>query len=215
MHEEILWLHWTNYWSENHWNFLCDLQHHSNNYLLCGNCRLSSVPRLHQKYLAGLDGIWVRFVGSSQIESNYIFSKFFTDAKFNLFFFLIAYIVNLVGSVLLVIGAQTKNSNCMMPWLCCEFLMLFLNFCFMSYFKISLLIIPIAFDIYSFICIFSLIHQWDGEVDRSKPQDQVEQGDQVHQVYQAHGHSQFHCHCPCKGACELICCFCELLALLK
>jgi hypothetical protein len=83
----------------------------------------------------------------------------------------------------------------------------------MSYFKISLLIIPIAFDIYSFICIFSLIHQWDGEVDRSKPQDQVEQGDQVHQVYQAHGDS--HCHCPCEVAFELICGFCQLLALLK
>jgi hypothetical protein len=104
-----------------------------------------------------------------QLNPILIFLRIIADTKFGLLFFLIpgflAYIVSLVGSVLLVIGAQIKNHEDMTLWLQCEVVDVIVKILFLFYFEIPLLIIPIAFDIYSFICVSSLVHQWYGEDD--------------------------------------------------
>jgi hypothetical protein len=90
---------------------------------------------------------------------------------------LIDHIASLVCSVLLIMGAKTKNLKFMAYWVCFAYLDIALKTVFMFVFGIPLLIIPIAFDIFSAIWLFSLVNQWEAEMDPEELQRQAEELD--------------------------------------
>ncbi len=114
---------------------------------------------------------------SDYLQLNPILSllRILIDTNFLLLCFLIngflAYIASFACSVCLVVEVEMKD---LVHWLSFEFGDVSIKILFMIYFGIPLLIIPIAFDIYSIICVLSLIKQLEGEID---PEDQVDEDD--------------------------------------
>jgi hypothetical protein len=118
--------------------------------------------------------------------------------------FLIGHIASLVCSVWLVIGVKTKKLNCIGYWAGCGIVDILFKTVLMFGCGIPLLIIPIAFDIYSIVCVLSLGNQWEAEMDPAELQRQVEEME-----------DQRRSCGRCEECLVVICCVCEIMKILE